>query len=200
MSKEHDLLVLSDEVYEKFVYNGYRHYSIGALPRMKERTITVNAFSKTYAMTGWRLGYVAADEKIINRIHLVHMHICTHPTVFAQKAAVEALKGPQDSVREMVTEFDKRRRFIVRRLNEIDGISCWNSRGAIYAFPNISELGKTSWDVAVHLLKDARINTIYGTAFGQQGEGYLRISFATSMENIKEGMNRLEKSVKKLRR
>jgi len=199
MAKKHDLLVLSDEVYEKFVYDGYKHYSIGALPGMKERTITVNAFSKTYAMTGWRLGYVAADEKLINRIHLVHMHICTHPTVFAQKAAVEALTGPQDSVRGMVQEFDRRRRFIVRYLNEIDGISCWRSRGAIYAFPNVSELGETSWDLAVYLLKDAKINTVYGSAFGERGEDYLRLSFAASMQDIEDGMNRLEKSVKKLR-
>lgn len=200
IAKEYDLLVIADEVYEKFVYDGYKHCSIGALPRMKERTITVNAFSKTYAMTGWRVGYVAADEKLINRIHLVHMHICTHPTVMAQKAAVEALQGPQTSVKEMVGDFDKRRDFIVRRLNEIDGISCWKSRGAIYAFPRISELGKTSYELAEYLLRDGKINTVPGAAFGNQGEGYLRISFAASMKNIEEGMNRLEKSVKKIRR
>jgi len=200
MAIRHDLLVLSDEVYEKFVYDGYKHFSFGALPGMRERTITVNAFSKTYAMTGWRVGYVSADEKLINRMHLVHMHMCTHPTVFAQKACVEALHGPQTSVKEMVKEFSKRKDFMIKRLNEIDGISCWNSRGAIYAFPNISELGKTSWDTAVYLLKDAKVNTIYGSAFGEQGEGYIRLSFAASMENIEEGINRLEKSVKKLRR
>lgn len=200
IAKEYNLLVLTDEVYEKFVYDGYKHYSIGALPGMKERTITINAFSKTYAMTGWRIGYVAADEKLINRIHLVHMHICTHPTVHAQKACVEALQGPQTSVEEMVKEFGKRRDFIVSRLNEIDGISCWKSRGAIYAFPKISGLGKSSWDLAVYLLEDAKINTVPGSAFGTQGEGHIRLSFASSMKNIEEGMNRFEKSVQKILR
>jgi aminotransferase len=198
MAKENDLLVLADEVYEKFIYDGYKHYSIGAFPGMRERTITVNAFSKTYAMTGWRVGYVAADAELIERIHLVHMHMCTHPTVFAQKAAVEALQGPQDSVHEMVNEFRKRRDFIVSHLNAIDGISCWKSRGAIYAFPNISELGKSSWDLSVYLLKKAKINTVFGSAFGKEGEGHLRISFAASMSNIEEGMNRLEKAAKRL--
>jgi aminotransferase len=199
IAKKHDLLVMTDEVYEKFIYDGYKHYNISTLPGMKDRTIVVNALSKTYAMTGWRVGYVAANEKLINRIHLVHMHICTHPSIIAQKASVEALRGPQDSVSEMVREFDSRRKFIIKRLNEIEGISCWNPKGSFYAFPNITQLGKGSYELAEYLLKEGRINTVPGAAFGKHGEGYLRISFASKMKNIEEGMSRLEKTVKKLR-
>lgn len=199
IARKHDLLVLTDEVYEKFLYDGYKYCSIAALPGMQNNTIIANAFSKTYAMTGWRVGYVAANEKLINRIHLVHMHICTHPSVIAQKAAVEALIGPQTSIIEMVREFDRRRNFIVNRLNEIDGISCWKPRGSFYAFPKVSELGKSSYELAEYLLKDGKVNTVPGTAFGKQGEGYLRLSFASPMKAIEEGMARLENSVKKIR-
>jgi aminotransferase len=198
IAKKHDLLVMTDEVYEKFVYDGNKHYNIASLPGMRERTIVVNALSKTYAMTGWRVGYVAATEKLINRIHLIHMHVCTHPSVIAQKASVEALTGPQDSVTEMVREFDRRRRYIVKRLNEIDGLSCWTPAGSFYAFPNIAEIGKNSYELAEYLLKEGRINTVPGAAFGKHGEGYLRISFASPVKDIEEGMNRLEKSIKKL--
>jgi len=199
IAKKHDLLVMTDEVYEKFVYDGNKHHSIGSLPGMKERTILVNALSKTYAMTGWRVGYVAANEKIINRLHLVHMHVCTHPGVIDQKASVEALTGPQDSINEMVKEFDRRRKFITKRLNEVDGISCWNPEGSFYAFPNITQIGKSSYELAEYLLKEGKINTVPGAAFGKNGEGYLRISFACPMKDIEEGMNRLEKTVKHLR-
>ena len=198
IAKKHDLLVLTDEVYEKFVYDGNIHYNICSIPEMKERTILVNALSKTYAMTGWRVGYVAANEKIINRLHLVHMHVCTHPGVVDQKAAVEALTGPQDSVSEMVREFDRRRKFITKRLNEVEGISCWNPKGSFYAFPNIKQIGKSSYELAEYLLREGKINTVPGAAFGRNGEGYLRISFASPMKHIEEGMDRLEKTVKQL--
>lgn len=200
IAKKYDLLVMTDEVYEKFVYDGNKHCNVASLPEMKERTLVINALSKTYAMTGWRVGYVAANERLINRIHLVHMHICTHPSVIAQKASVEALTGPQNFVTEMVKEFDKRRRFIVKRLNEIKGLSCWMPPGAFYAFPNITEISKNSYELAEYLLKDGRINTVPGAAFGKHGEGYLRISFASPMKDIEEGMDRLEKSIRRLRR
>ena len=199
IAKKNDLLVLTDEVYEKFVYDGNRHFNICSLPGMKERTILVNALSKTYAMTGWRVGYVAANENIINRLHLVHMHVCTHPGVVEQKASVEALRGPQDSVSEMVREFDRRRKFITKRLNEIEGVSCWNSKGSFYAFPNIKQIEKNSYKLAEYLLKEGKINTVPGAAFGRNGEGYLRISFASPMRHIEEGMDRMEKAITLLR-
>jgi aminotransferase len=196
IARKYDLLVISDEVYEKFVYDDSRHFSIASLPEMKERTITINALSKTYAMTGLRVGYVAADQRIIDRIHLVHMHICTHPSTLEQKAGVTALEGSQESVVEMVREFEKRRNFMVGRLNEIDGISCVKPHGAFYVFPNISDTSKSSMEFAEYLLRRGRVNTVPGIAFGTLGEGYLRLSFAASMKLIEEGMNRIEKTMK----
>jgi aminotransferase len=199
IAKRHDLLVVSDEVYEKFVFDGNEHFSIGALPDMKERTITINALSKTYAMTGLRLGYVAAPKNLIDRIHLVHMHVCTHPSSEVQKAGVEALLGPQDSVREMVAEFVRRRELMIRRLNEIEGFSCWPVRGSFYAFPDVSDFHMPSFEFAEQILKEAKVNTVPGAAFGKNGEGFLRISFAAKRETIETGMDRLESFAKKLR-
>ncbi len=190
---ERDILVVSDEVYEKFVYDGNEHVSIASLPGMRERTLTVNALSKTYAMTGLRLGFVAAPEKMIERIHLVHMHICTHPSVPAQIAGVEALNGPQNSVNEMVEEFSRRREVILKRLNEIEGISSWRVKGSFYVFPDISQFMKSSREFAEELLREARVNSVPGTAFGGNGEGYLRLSFAAPIPTINEGMDRLER-------
>ena len=199
IAKRRDLLVLSDEVYEKLVYDDLSHYSIGSFPGMSSRTITVNSFSKTYAMTGWRIGYIAASKEIVTAIKKVvaYGYGCINAAV--QKAAEEALTGPQDCVREMLKEYDRRRHLIVEGLNEISGIECKKPKGAFYAFPNVSSFKLSSQEFATMLLQKAKVATIPGSAFGSSGEGYLRISFATSQENIVEGLDRIRKFVGALR-
>ncbi|MEM1537468.1 MAG: pyridoxal phosphate-dependent aminotransferase [Candidatus Nezhaarchaeales archaeon] len=196
---EHNLYIISDEVYEKLVYDGEKHYSIASLEGMKERTVTVNSFSKTYAMTGWRIGYLAADRMIIEQIIKLQQFTQVHAPAISQRAALTALEGPQDFVKMMVTEYDKRRKLTVKRLNEIKGFSCMNPKGAFYAFPNVKGLGKRSEEVAEVLFKEGGIVTVPGTAFGPMGEGYLRISYAVPINKLEEAYNRIEKVVNKLR-
>lgn len=199
VAKRRNLLVLSDEVYEKLVYDGLRHYSIASFPGMSDRTITVNSFSKTYAMTGWRIGYIAASKEIVTAIKKVvaYGYGCINAVV--QKAAVEALTGSQDCVREMLKEYDRRRHLMVEGLNEISGIECEKPKGAFYAFANVSSFKLSSQEFAAMLLQKAKVATIPGSAFGSSGKGYLRISFATSQENIVEGLDRIRKLVDALR-
>lgn len=196
---EYDLIVISDEAYEKFVYEGEKHISIGSLNGMEERVVTLQSFSKTYAMPGFRVGYAAGPEDLINAMKKVHIYssICA-PTI-SQLAAFEALRGSQKPVEKMVREYDRRRKLIIKRLNEISGFSCVKPKGAFYAFPNIKEFGMTSLKFSNLLIKEAKVAVVPGTEFGNCGEGYIRCSYATSYEKIEEGMDRIENMVKKLK-
>lgn len=190
-----DCLVLSDEVYSRIVYDS-PHKSIVSFPGMKERTILLDGFSKTYAMTGWRLGYAAAPKAIANAISklMVNSNSCT--ATFVQRAGIKALTGSQEPCNQMVEEFRKRRDLIVAGLNSIDGIACRTPRGAFYVFPNITKTGFTSEELASLLLNEAGVAVLAGTCFGRQGAGYLRLSFANSQENISRALERIEAFLK----
>ena len=199
IAKKHDLIVVSDEIYEKLVYDGAKHVSIAALPGMKERTITLNGFSKCYSMTGWRLGYVAAPVEFIKAMVRVHAYINTCAPSFVQEAGITALEKAEPDVKEMVKEYQRRRDYTVSAINAIDGLSCKTPGGAFYIFVNIKALGKTSAETADYLLDTAKIAAVPGSAFGPQGEGYIRLSYACSYERIVEAMDRLKKAVEALR-
>ena len=198
-AKRHDLIVVSDEIYEKLVYGGTKHVSIASLPGMKERTITLNGFSKCYSMTGWRLGYAAAPVEFIKGLVRVHQYINTCASSFVQDAGIVALKEAEPDVQVMVKEYERRRNYAVKALNEMDGISCRMPEGAFYIFVNIKSLGKTSAEVADYLLDEAKVATVPGTAFGTEGEGYIRLSYACSYERIVEAMARMKKAFAELK-
>ncbi|MFQ6080433.1 MAG: pyridoxal phosphate-dependent aminotransferase [Candidatus Bathyarchaeia archaeon] len=198
-AKEYNLLVLSDEVYEKIVYDQLRHISVASLPDMKERTITVNSFSKTYAMTGWRLGYAVARQEIAEEMAKLNLYSNSCPSSIAQRAGIAALSGPQDAVVMMAKEYERRRNEIVKGLNEIEGITCVKPRGAFYAFPNVSSLGMSSQDAAMFILKEAKVSTVPGSGFGGYGEGYLRLAYSNSIENIVKALVRIRNAVEKIR-
>ncbi len=201
---KHDLLIISDEIYEKLVFDGIKAVSIATLdPAFKSRTVVVNGVSKSYAMTGWRIGYTAGPEEIIAAMCTIQSQSTSNPASISLRAAAEALKGPQDSVEAMRVEFEKRRTYIVDRLNAIKGISCLKPQGAFYVFPNVKRLLNktyngvtvaTAIDLSNYLLDKARIAVVPGDAFG--APGYLRLSYATSMENIRKGIDRLEEALK----
>ncbi len=196
--EEHDLVVISDEVYEKIQFEG-KHRSFATLPRMEDRTVTVNAFSKTYAMTGWRLGYAVGREEIIGEMMKLNLAVNSCAPAMTQRAGIVALKGPQQSVGEMLNEYAKRREVIVEGLNVIQGITCVKPDGAFYVFPNIKSFGRSSFDFAKYLIEKAGVATVPGVSFGAKvGEGHLRLSYATSIENIKEALTRIERAVKLL--
>ena len=197
---KHNLLVLSDEIYEKLVYDGAKHLSIGSLPGMFERTITINGFSKAYAMDGWRLGYAAGDESLIQPILKVHQYTTTCANTFAQLGAVAAYRGPQGRVTEMVQEFDRRRRFLVESLNDIPGVSCVTPKGAFYAFPAFDGYDLDSQAMATYLLREARIACVPGSAFGASGEGHIRMAYSTDYDSIAAGMVRMRTALANLRR
>ncbi len=192
-----DVLVLSDEVYDNLIYEG-EHESIASLPGMKEKTILLNGFSKTYAMTGWRLGYGVMRKDLAQKVTqlMINSNSCT--CAFVQVAGVEALKGPQDELARMVAEFKKRREVIVSGLNNIKGIGCRKPLGAFYVFPNITGTGMDCRKLSDYLLNSAGVAVLPGTAFGQYGEGYLRLSFANSIENIEKALDRISEAVKNL--
>ncbi|MFH1364021.1 MAG: pyridoxal phosphate-dependent aminotransferase [Candidatus Aenigmatarchaeota archaeon] len=194
---EHDLIIFSDEAYEKFVYEG-KHISIGSLSGMSDRVVTLHSFSKTYAMPGFRVGYAVGEENIIKAMKDLHVFttLCT-PTV-SQIAALEALKGPQKHIQTMVDDYNKRRLYMVKRLNDMIGVRCIKPHGAFYAFPNIDYFKTSSYKFAEKLLKKAKVAVIPGTEFGQAGEGFIRCSYATSMDKIKIALNRMENFVKGL--
>lgn len=199
LAEQYNLTVISDEVYEKLTFGNIGHQSFAAISGMKDRTVTVNAFSKTYAMTGWRLGYAVAPANIIAEMAKLNLYANTCANSIAQAAGISALRGPQDCVSEMVTEYDKRRRFVLERLTQIPNMSCREPKGAFYAFPNIHRFGMSSEDFCMHLLEQGKVSTVPGSAFGKLGEGYFRLSYATSGENLEEGLNRLEAVVRKLK-
>ncbi len=204
---KHRIYVISDEIYEKLLYDGFTHVSIASLNQeIKGLTIVVNGVSKSHAMTGWRIGYAAGPKDVITAMANIQSQSTSNPCSISQKAALEALRGPQDFIGTMNVEFDKRRKYMVERLNRIQGISCLLPVGAFYAFPNVAKLygksiqGKTiknSSDLATYLLEEAKVALVSGDAFG--ADRYLRLSYATSMENIQKGLDRIEKAVAALR-
>ena len=189
---DHDLLVLSDEIYEKIIY-GQRHVSIASFSDMQERTVIINGFSKTYAMTGWRIGYAVAPAEIMKGMLKVQQHSVTCAPSISQFAALTALRNPQDCVKEMVKEFKRRRDVIVKQLNEV-GLQCLNPEGAFYAFVSTSNHGNDI-EFTERLLKEAYIVVTPGSAFGLAGKDYVRFSFAASIEDILEGMERIESTL-----
>ncbi|MDP9379325.1 MAG: pyridoxal phosphate-dependent aminotransferase [Chloroflexota bacterium] len=191
-ARERDLLVISDELYEKLLYDGHEHTSLATLPGMWERTITVNGFSKAYAMTGWRLGYVAAPREIIAQLFKVHQQSVTAAATFTQLAGARALEGPQDEVDDMLREYDSNRRLVVQALNDMPGVYCPSPEGAFYAFPRI-ESASDSVRFAQELLEDALVAVTPGVAFGPTGEGHVRISFATSADVLERAFERMAK-------
>lgn len=197
IAQKHDIIVLSDEVYEHIVYEG-EPYSIASLPGMLDRTILLNGFSKTYAMTGWRLGYAVMPPELVDPIVGLIVNSVSCTATFIQHAGIDALTGPQDSIASMVAEFKKRRDLIVDGLNAIPGISCRRPKGAFYVFPNVKKLGMDSSQLANYLLNEAGVATLSGTDFGKYGEGYLRLSYANSIENIEKALKRIEMAVAKL--
>lgn len=197
---EKDLMVISDEVYERLIYGEEEHISIASLPGMKERTFTMNGMSKAYAMDGWRLGYVAAPEEYIVTMNKFHQHNTTCAPNFVQAAAAAALTQEGDEVNEMVREYKRRRDYAVKAINEIDGLSCLCPKGAFYIFINCKSLDMKCADLAAYLLEHAKIALVPGDVFGPGGEGYIRMSFANSYENIVEGCKRLKEAVEQLKK
>ena len=201
---EHKILIISDEIYEKLVYDNFKFCSIAeAAPEIKPQTLVINGGSKAFAMTGWRIGYTAGPKEIISAMTKIQSQSTSNPTSISLKAATEALNGPKESLELMRLEFEKRRNYIVERLNKIEGISCLLPSGAFYAFPNISKLLvkeyndnliNTDIELADYLLDRAKVAVVPGTAFG--APGYIRFSYATSMKNIQEGIDRIEKALK----
>ena len=198
LAKANSLFVVSDEVYEKIVYCGERHMSIASFPKMKKRTLTINGLSKTYSMTGWRLGYIATEKSLADALIRVHQYTTVCATTFAQWGAVEALNGSQDEVETMVKEFDRRRKLVVCALKDMPGISVVEPKGAFYVFPKVKALGKTAEELSWFLLDEARIAVVPGTTMGNYGTDYIRISYATSYENLEKAMDRMSTALKKL--
>jgi aspartate aminotransferase len=201
------ILIIADDIYEKFVYDGTAFTSIASLGKeVQDQTMVINGVSKTYSMTGWRIGFAAGPAQLIAEMGKVQTQNISNPVSFCQKAAVEALLGPQDSVGQMIVEFDRRRRYIVDRLNAMPGITCSLPQGAFYVFPNITGLCGRKWgerkisnsaDVTDFLLEEARVAVVAGSGFGD--DKYIRFSYATSMKNIEKGMDRIQEALKKLK-
>ncbi len=190
--------VLSDEIYSRILYDA-EHHSIASLPGMRERTVILDGFSKTYAMTGWRLGYGVMPRSLAEVVARFAVNVYSCPAAFAQMAGIAALEGPQESVEAMVAEFRRRRDRVVAGLNAIPGVRCVLPQGAFYAFPNVSELDPDGRAFARYLLEEAGVAVLAGTAFGQAGRGYLRISYATSLENLEEALRRIEAAARVFR-
>jgi aspartate aminotransferase len=194
---ENNLWIVTDEVYEAFVYDGLKHTSIASLgEEVKSRTVISNSFSKTYSMTGWRIGYTAGPSEVIDAIGRLQDHMTSNPTSIAQMAALEAVRGPQDSIKTMIMAFDERRRLMVRRLNEMSNIQCEMPQGAFYTFPNIESTGLTSMEFAKRLLDEEHVAVIPGIGFGSDGN--VRLTYATSTQEIERGMDRMEKFCSRL--
>lgn len=195
--RKHDIYVISDEIYAELTYKE-KHVSIISLPGMKERTILINGFSKAYAMTGWRLGYACGPEIIMKQMTKIHQFAIMCAPTTSQYAAVEALKNGDADIEEMRTAYNQRRRYLMNAFREM-GLECFEPFGAFYVFPCIKEFGMTSEEFATRFLQEEKVAVVPGTAFGDCGEGYLRISYAYSMENLKVAIGRLERFVARLR-
>jgi len=199
ISIDKNLVIFSDEAYEKFVYGKSKHISIASLNGMKNRVLTLHSFSKTYAMAGWRIGYAAGPKEIIESMIRTHLYTAICAPTISQLAATFALEGNQKCVEDMKREYDRRRKLIVKRIKDIPMISCLEPEGAFYAFPNITKMKMNSKEATEFFLKKAKVLTVPGTEFGNYGEGYLRMSYATSYEKIKEAMDRIEDAIRKLK-
>ncbi len=198
VARRHGLLVLSDEIYEKILFDGREHVSLASLPGMRERTITINGFSKNYAMTGWRLGYLAAEAALMSEMLKVQQHTIGCAASFVQAAAVEALEGPQEPIEEMRQEYQARRDLVVQGLNAIPGVQCHVPQGTFYAFPRVADCGfPSSADFAEYMLGDAHVAITPGEAFGDSGRGHVRLSFATSREEIEKGLGRMAQALER---
>ncbi len=198
LARQYDLLVISDEIYARLVY-GVEHTCFASLPGMREQTILLAGFSKSYAMTGWRIGYTAANSQLTEAMTKIHQYTMLCAPIMAQMAAIEALKNGESEVGKMNREYDRRRRFIVKGLNEI-GLPCFEPKGAFYAFPSIRTTGMSSEKFAEKLLLEEKVAVIPGSAFGQCGEGFVRCCYATSLANIEEALKRIGRFVRNVRR
>ena len=194
---EKDLYVISDEIYSELTYSG-THVSIASFPGMRERTVVINGFSKSYAMTGWRLGYACGPELILKQMLKIHQFAIMCAPTTSQYAAVEALRNGDADVEMMREEYDRRRRFLIKSLRDI-GLECFEPFGAFYVFPSIKTLGMSSDEFANRLLQEEKVAVVPGTAFGRCGEGFLRISYAYSIEDLKVALERIERFVKRHR-
>ena len=194
---EHDLIVISDEIYSELTYFG-RHRSIAEVPSMKERTIVINGFSKSYAMTGWRLGFACGPKEIIKEMTKIHQFCIMCAPITSQHAAVEALKNGDNDVLEMKEAYDERRRYLLYRLKEM-GLPCFTPKGAFYVFPDIRKFGMTSEEFSLKLLKEKKVVVVPGSAFGESGEGFIRISYAYSIEDLKKALARVEEFIQTLK-
>jgi len=197
VAQRRDLIVISDEIYDHLVY-GVKHTCFASLPDMRERTILLGGFSKSYAMTGWRVGYAAAPAEIIEAMTKIHQYTMLCAPITGQMAAMEALKSGETSVREMVADYDRRRRVMVKGLNAI-GLSCFEPKGAFYAFPSVKVTGLSSQEFAEKLLIEERVAVVPGSAFGESGEGYVRCCYATALDDIREALRRMRRFVQRHR-
>lgn len=195
---EHDLLVLSDEIYSELLYDGAKHVSIASLRGMRERTVLLNGCSKAFAMTGFRVGYACAPVPIIEAMMKIHQYAIMCASNMSQEAAIEALENCDKEVASMRSDYERRRNFVVSRLNEI-GLPCHAPKGTFYVFPRISQTGLTSREFSLRLLRSKRVAVVPGDAFGTSGEGFVRCCFATGLDQLKEAMNRIEEFVRELR-
>ncbi len=193
--KEHEIMVISDEPYEHILFDGNEHVSMGSLEGMKDLTVSIYTLSKSYAMTGWRVGYVVAHKAIIDEMEKLMEHMVSGVTAVAQRAALAAIEGSQACVKEMVERYARRRELMYNGLNSIKGISCIRPESTFYAFPNISSFGMSSWDFAKYMVKEHKLALLPGSIFGENGEGFARLSFATSSKNIETALEKLEKGV-----
>ena len=195
---KYDLFVLSDEIYAELTYGEEPHVSIASLPGMQERTILINGFSKAYAMTGWRLGYACGPREIVEQMVKIHQFAIMCAPTTSQYAAVEALKNGDKDVENMRAEYDRRRRYLLHRFREM-GLSCFEPRGAFYLFPCVKELGMTSEEFAEKLLAEEKLAVVPGSAFGAGGEGFVRISYAYSLADLKKALDRIERFINRIR-
>ena len=195
LAQKNDLLVVSDELYARLVYDA-KHICMSSLPGMKERTILIGGFSKSHAMTGWRIGYVAANTQIVQAMTKIHQYTMLCVSTMAQMAAIEALKNGESEVERMVQEYNGRRRIMIKRLNEI-GLSCFEPKGAFYAFPSIKATGMNSEEFAEKLLVEEKVAVVPGSAFGRSGDGFIRCCYATSLSNIEEALEKMGRFVKR---
>ena len=195
---DHDLYVLSDEIYSELTYQG-DHVSIASLPGMRERTLTINGFSKSYAMTGWRLGYICGPQEIVAQMTKIHQFAIMCAPTTSQYAAVEALRNGDADVAKMRESYNQRRRFLMHAFEEM-GLKCFEPFGAFYVFPCIKEFGLTSDEFAMRLLEEEHVAVVPGTAFGDCGEGFLRISYAYSIDDLKIALKRLERFIQRLKK
>ena len=194
---KHDLVVISDEIYSELTYDK-NHISIASLPGMKERTIVINGFSKTYSMTGWRLGFACGPEEIIKEMTKIHQFSIMCAPTNSQYAGIEALKNGDDDIIYMRDAYNERRRFVLKRLEEM-GIPCFEPKGAFYVFPDIRGFGLSSEEFCLRLLKEEKVVVVPGNAFGESGEGFIRISYAYSIDDLKNALARVENFIKKLK-